>query len=51
MVSYQAAFLFTAVRALASYQGVLGYAFLILLLAGCMLAAWRMRSLYEESPA
>lgn len=45
------AFLFTAVRAMASYQGVLGYGFLLLLLAGCMLAAWRMRSLYEESPA
>ena len=45
------AFLFTAVRAMGSYQGVLGYGFLILLLAGCMLAARRMRFLYEENPA
>ena len=45
------AFLFTAVRAMGSYQGVWGYAFLILLLGGCMLAARRMRFLYEESPA
>ncbi|MDE2755782.1 MAG: hypothetical protein OXI92_04445 [Acidobacteriota bacterium] len=44
------AFLFTAVRAMASYQGVWGYGFLVLLLAGCMLAARKMRFLYEESP-
>ena len=45
------AFLFTAVRAMASYQGVWGYVFLFLLLGVCMLAAWRMRFLYEERPA
>lgn len=45
------AFLFTAVRAMGSYQGVWGYVFLILLLAGCMLAARRMRFLFEENPA
>ena len=50
-VAAGSAFLFTAVRAMASYQGVWGYGFLILLLSGCMLAAWRMRFLYEESPA
>ena len=45
------AFLFAAVSAMASYQGVRGYVFLILLLSGCILAARRMRFLHEESPA
>ncbi len=45
------AFLFTAIKAIGDYQGVLGYAALIALLLGCMLLAWRFRFLYEENRA
>ena len=53
LFGYQLLWIYPAVALLkwgmASYQGVWGYVFLILLLAGCMLAAWRMRFLHEES--